>query len=373
MLPLGFASFLAFGVVLVLLGANQDDLRSALDLDLASTGLLASALSVGIGVGVVVAGPWADRWPRKPIYLASMGLAAAPLLAFGPSVTFALAMLLIGLTGLGIGIYDTLISALVGERYLDDSARPMAAVHSGATLAAVLAPPLMGWIAASSHWSLSFRLTGAAHLVLAAVALFVPLPPPPVRAAVEDHLRRERLWPALAPLAVVSFAYVGVETALTIFAVPYAHGLGLDTGRGLSAISALWVGLLAGRLALLPLRGEIDARFLIGAGLLGALVVGAGAATGWTAIELHFGLAGLSVGFVFPLMVTLVGQRFPESRAKAMGLAAGAGAAGGFAVPWLHGALGDAAGIGVAVTALAFWALVVAGSAMLAQRSRPRR
>ena len=61
MLPYCFAAFLVFGSVLVLIGANQADLSDALALSLAETGLLASALSLGLGVGVVASGPLFDR------------------------------------------------------------------------------------------------------------------------------------------------------------------------------------------------------------------------------------------------------------------------------------------------------------------------
>ena len=83
MLPLGFAAFLAFGSVLVLVGANQAALAHSLSLDLSRTGLLGSTLVLGIGIGVVGAGPLVDRHPRRPLWVASMGLAAAALLGFG--------------------------------------------------------------------------------------------------------------------------------------------------------------------------------------------------------------------------------------------------------------------------------------------------
>ena len=52
MLPLAFAAFLLFGVMLVLVGANQAELARDLGIDLAGSGLLVSLLSVGLGVGV---------------------------------------------------------------------------------------------------------------------------------------------------------------------------------------------------------------------------------------------------------------------------------------------------------------------------------
>jgi FHS family glucose/mannose:H+ symporter-like MFS transporter len=202
-------------------------------------------------------------------------------------------------------------------------------------------------------------------VLLAAAALAVPFPPPPQRRRAE----RSALLPtgaarALAPFALISFAYVGVETALTVLAVPYAtRTLGLPEARGLAAISAFWAGLLAGRLALLPVRGRIDARHLVFGGASGALLLGAGVAAKLAAVELLFGATGAALGFVFPVMVALAGERAGPARGTATGLVVGAGGLGGFALPWLHGALGDAVGPGVAVGALAAWSALASLSA----------
>ena len=51
MLPLGFASFLVFGILLVLVGANQADLADSLALDMEGTGILGASLSLGLGLG----------------------------------------------------------------------------------------------------------------------------------------------------------------------------------------------------------------------------------------------------------------------------------------------------------------------------------
>ena len=72
MLVFGFLSFLAFGLVLVLVGANQAHLERDLGLTLAQSGLLVSALSLGLGLGVVGAGPLFDRYPRRPLVIGSM-------------------------------------------------------------------------------------------------------------------------------------------------------------------------------------------------------------------------------------------------------------------------------------------------------------
>ena len=371
MLALGFSAFLAFGVLLVLVGANQADLARDLDLDLARSGLLVSSLALGIGIGVVGAGPIFDRYPRRPLFVASTLLVAIALLSVDASMGFGRARVHLLLAGVGAGAYDTLISALVIERYRERSAKPMSAVHAGATLGAVLGPLAAGWIAARHHWAASFHWTGAAHLALAVVALFTRLPAPS-----RLHRAGPRVFsPALIPFAWIAFAYVGVEAAMTAFAVPYATGAAqLAAARGRTAISAFWFGLLVGRVAVLGLRGSPGAGLLLAAGVAGSAAIAAGIGLAGNAVEVVFGAVGLALGSVFPLMIALTGQRFPHARGTSAGLAAGAGALGGFCIPWLTGAIGDRVGVAVAVASLALWCLTVAAAAAsLLRWSRPRR
>jgi fucose permease len=245
------------------------------------------------------------------------------------------------------------------------AAKPLTLVHSGATLGAIGGPALAAWLAVVADWSWSFRALGAGHLVVALAAFAVPFPGP----AADRHPAPRILLPpgaarALLPFALISFAYVGVETALTVLAVPYAtDAMGLAEARGVAAISAFWAGLLAGRLALLLVRGAIDARYLVFAGTAATLVLGAGTAARVAPIELFLGAAGATLGLVFPLMIALVGERAGSARGTATGLVVGAGALGGFTLPWLHGALGDAVGPGFAVGSLAAWAALLAASA----------
>lgn len=362
MLPLCFAAFVAFGVVLVLVGANQASLAAALGLDLAGSGLLASLLALGLGAGVVAAGPLFDRYPRRPLFVGSALLAAAALLGVEPEMSYARWLAHVAAAGFGIGLYDTLISAVVVQRYEERSARPMLLLHAGATLGAMLGPPIVAWIELRAHFSASFALAGWAHLAIAAWAACVPLPGPAPRDAAA---RGWGVGPGLWPFALVALAYVGVESAVTVFAVPYAQeALSLDALRGRLGISAFWLGLLCGRLGFFGLRARLDASLVLGCGALAAGLLALGTGTRLGALELFLFAVGAALGCVYPLMIALAGQRFPAARGAATGLAAGAGALGGFAVPWLTGALGDALGVAVAFGSLAFWcALLVFGAA----------
>jgi MFS family permease len=367
-LVFGFASFLAFGLVLVIVGANQAQLEREIGLSLAQTGLLSSALAAGLGVGVVGAGPLFDRYPRRPLFVGSMLLAAAALWSVEPGMGFDRWLVHLAVTGVGIGTYDTLLNAAVVQKFGARSARPMSVLHAAATLGAVAGPPLAGLLASRGHWIASFHGAGVAHLLLAAIVLFVPLPVPESRRP-QDAWHDGGGWSPLLPFGAIAFAYVGIEAALTVFAVPYAGHLGLPTARGQLGISAFWLGLLCGRLSVLTLRSALDARVLTLAGAAGTFALVAGTLTPFSQLETTLFLTGVALGCVYPLMIALAGQAFPRARGTAAGLAAGAGALGGFGIPWLTGAIGDASGVGVAIASLAGWSALIAAAALAARRA----
>jgi len=371
------ASFLAFGVVLVLPGAHQADLARELGLDLARSGLLASALAAGLGVGVVAAGPLFDRMPRRPLFVASLAIAAAALLSVRDGMSFADWLAHIAAAGLGIGLYDTLISAAIAERYREHAAKPMSLLHSAATLGAIAGPFIAAAFDERGSVVASFRSVGTAHVALALWALCLrfadPAPHAEADAAGPTQERRGARWIAarVAPFAAIAFAYVGVEASMTIFAVPYATGaLGLSAARGASAISAFWLGLLTGRIGVLALPVALGPRTLSASGALAALALVGCVSTGLGVVELTFLATGVALGCVYPLIMALVGDRVRHARGTAAGLAAGAGALGGSAVPWLTGAIGDAQGIAVGVASLAGWCGAIAASAAWARRHR---
>jgi fucose permease len=348
----------------------QPALHAALGLDLAASGLVASALSLGLGVGVVLGGPLTDRLARKPLFAASAGLAAFSGLSLAGGGGFATVLAATAGIGFGAGLYETLLNAAVVERAPVSAASRLSLIHACATLGAALGAPLLGAVATAHSFAAAYAALGAAFIALAALALAVPFGPKGDGAlssglgSTDGEVQRlSRLW----PLAAGSFGYVGLETALSVFAAPHAAGLGLDPSRGLRALSAFWVGLFLARVGFAALRRPASRGQLRAAGLAGAVALGAAAFVRELPPELSFLAVGLALGVVFPVLVTLAGEACPGRRGTAVGLVVGAGSLGGFAVPWAAGAIGDALGPAAAVASLA----VLAGA--LAATPSPRR
>jgi MFS family permease len=390
MLALGSAAFFALGIVLVLIGANQAAMARDLQMDLAASGFLGASLAIGLGCGVTAAGPLVDRFPRRPLFVGACIVTAIALLTSAPGMSYPRAVAQVAAIGAGCGFYDTLLNATALDRWRERAAPALALLHAAATAGAVVGPPLVARITVGGNWVASFHGLGLVFVAIAGWAALVPLPgsaADTARPAAAPHARGTNaaalgeaapaaiargsiFTPALLALGAIAFAYVGVENGLTVFAVPWAtSGLSLGESVGRAGISVFWLGLLIGRLALVPQRRPIGAGLLALCGVAGALVLCTASALARPELVAAMGLAGLALGPVYPVMISLAGRRFPHAAGTAAGIVGGAGGLGGFLLPWLTGAVGDAIGVVPALGVLGSFSLVIAAAA-LALRGR---
>ena len=375
MLSLGSLTFFAFGVMLVMLGANQAELARDLALDLEQSGFLGASLALGLGVGVIVGGPLYDRLPKRWLFSGSMALTGLLLLSAAADAGYARTVALVLAIGVTCGIYDTVVNALIAQRFRATATRALALAHASATAGATLGPLLMRVNPLGTSWPAAFHGLGYLHLAIAlwgALTDFGPAAhggaqhaPTPTGAS----LRRSG---ALLSLSIVAFAYVGIENGLTVFAVPWALSRGATEAVGQTSISAFWLGLLFGRVGLVLRQPSDGAPLLAAAGALGMLAVCGASQLTQAPLPLAALLAGFALGPVYPLMISLAAQRFPHALGVSLGLVAGVGAAGGFCLPWLIGVIADSSSVRLAIGVLGAHALAIsAASLFLRRRTQP--
>ena len=338
-MPLALLAFFAFGLVLVLPGALQPALARAHSLDLAQSGLVASALMLGILAGSLASAPLVDRLPRKPLFALGVGGCALALLGFGSASSFALLLAATFALGTASGAYETLLNAAVPESAPERAAPRVALAHAAATLGAALGAPLLATLARAlgvlgAACALALPFAG-----LALVAAWARFPAPPGAQRAGSPTSALPLA-ALAPLALASAAYVGVETAISVMLPPLARAAGLPERRGALALSAFWAGVFVARVAFARLALPARRRELVVGSSLAACALVALTLAGAQALELWSAGLGFALGAVFPVLVVLAGDAAPQRRATALALVVSAGSLGGGALPWLAGAAG---------------------------------
>ncbi len=373
---------MAFGALLVLYGANSTELIATLGLDYADLGFLGSTLSLGLGAGIVLAGPIIDRLPRRPLFIAACTLVATATLSLGPQTDFEGLVIRTMMIGFGAGFYETVLNAATIEEYGEHAPKRLLLIHSGASFAAMVSPLIFDAMrsAFATPWYDTFRMAGLLHILLILGALLTRLPEKEdhgadaARAGSEESLsptidRPSATAPlgrlALAAICLATFAYVGVESALTIFVADHATtDLGLSSSRAAQTISAFWGGLLAGRLSIGLAPRRPGAGTIAALASISALFVFA-FGRGWIGTpELAMAGTGFFLGGVFPVMIGLAGIALPRAAGTAAGLAGGLGSLGGFVIPWLTGKMASAGGLPFALSTLSGWLLLLVGAAL---------
>lgn len=410
MIGLAAGAFFAFGALLVLFGANGTEIIETLSIDDERLGLVGSMLSLGLGVGILAAGPAVDRAPRRPLFLAACGVVILATTTVGPWTSFSALLVHTACIGFGAGFYETLLNASIVERSGEKASRRLLFVHAAATLGAAATPLAIATLRESVAlpWFESFRLAGLLHVAIALLsftttmsargpaagirrtptvpraamptptggtpAISNPVMPTPVMPEAPATGRPPGSDPtALAAVCLATFAYVGIESAFTLFVARHSQlSLGLDAVRGDAAISALWIGLLIGRIVaglspFAPGAGWVAAWAAAASGVILAFGLGSIAAP-----ELVMAITGFALGGAFPILIALAGTSLPGRAGTAVGLAAGIGSLGGFVVPWLTGHLAMATDLSTAFAALAGWMWLLAGAAVIVHRRRLR-
>jgi fucose permease len=375
LMPLALLAFFAFGVLLVLPGALQPAFAEAFALDMAQSGGVASALMIGVGLGVVASGPLVDRAPRRPLFVAASLAAVAALVAAAFAPSYAALIVAVGALGIAGGGYETLLNAAVPEAFPERAAARLSVAHASATLGAALGAPLLASGASAFGFGAALAALAVTFAALAALGVVARFPAPPGAAVSNEPAARLPLH-VLAPLALAACAYVGVETAFSALLPAYAGALGvaeapgaLGFPRGSLAISAFWAGRFAARLAFARLALPARPRELVVGGALAAALLAGGAALSTPWIEAWAAAIGFALGAVFPVLVVLAGDAAPQRRATALALVVAFGSVGGGAIPWLAGVAGGAYGAAAAMFALAAGSAAIAGAAARVRRT----
>jgi fucose permease len=350
---LGFLAFLLIGWSGLLVPSLIRSIRDGFAQTDAGIGVLYFVYAVAYAIGSFGGGFATERLGRRVILSGAAGLLATGLIALALAPGWAAFLVAAVPMALGAGAIDGGVNGLFLDMFRAERGRVLNLLHLFFSLGALSAPLAVGAaVGAGIAWPAILLATGIAASPVALLFAIVPMPSgrhergesPDGSATV-----RSRLSTPLLLLAFAIACYVASEVGVSSWLVRFLESTPLSVATG--ALSLFWAGLTLGRLAGARIADRFDhLRFTMAAvGLMSVALVGAILVPLLPVSIALFGLAGFMSGPVFPMIIALGGDRYPDRSAAVSGFLAGCAVAGSVIYPPGMGFLSVSFGLTVAM------------------------
>ncbi len=321
-------------------------------------GRLGALTFLGLVVGILLAGPLADRFGTKPFAQLGNALIAVSLIAaaFAPSYAWLGTALFV--LGLGAGLLDMVLSPVVAALNPERRSAAMNWLHSFYCVGAAVTI-LAGTVILRLGWGWREACLTLVVLPLGLLVAFAPLAFPALvtdaqRLPVRRLVRRGWFLAALVAIFLGGATELGMAQWLPAYA---ETTLGYPAWVGGSALLAFSVAMALGRMVVGVIGNRMNPFHIMAWGC--ATSVGLFLAGSFLPVPGLALAACVAVGFtgsaLWPTLLAVTADRFPEGGASMFGALAALGNAGGIFMPWVVGWVADFHGLawGLAVSALA--------------------
>jgi len=349
-----FLMFATFAMTTDSVGTIIPEVIREFDLGLTAGGSFHYASMSGIGIAAILLGFLADRIGRKSTILLGLMLFCATSALFAVGHSFGLFVVLLFVSGLGIGIFKSGALALIGDVSTStrDHASNMNLVEGFFGVGAIIGPALVAFLI---QGGLSWKwLYIVAALLCALLVLGTALAPFPRKRADQQENRGEpgdaiRMLgdPAALFIAIMLMLYVGAEAAIYVWAPTYFAGYeGPNAWLAALSVSVFFVLRAAGRFfgAWLLARFDWTAVLALCSGAM-ALLFWIGVAGGRPVAVFALPATGLFMSVLYPTINSTGISCFDRSRHGSIaGFLLFFTCIGAVIAPLAMGAAGDLAG-----------------------------
>lgn len=321
----GFLGVFVWGSIAGLLGAVLPALRDRSGMSLSESGTMFVALSIGLVIGSVLAGPALDRLGMKVVLCTAVGLVVVGLLSFEVIRIFPWLLVPVVLMGAGGSAVVTAGHALIAELNPTHRAASLNLLDCFFGVGAFVTPFVL--VPLQEKGGVTPVLMALAALAAAVLTYIATVRFPPPRAATTHTLagaaRIVRSAAFLAP-ALLIFLYVGTEQAIWDWQVSYfGDHQGLSNVEAARALAIFPVAIMIGRLINARLLMRVSQHAVLLASTTGATACFAvilATRSGGLATAALF-VAGLFMAAIFPTTLGLLSGRFTGASGSALGLA----------------------------------------------------
>jgi fucose permease len=333
----------------------------------AGIGFVYLVYAVAYAAGSFVGAPLTERLGRRLVLGGAALVTGAGAAGLGLAPTW-LAFVFAALTlGAGAGCLDGGANGLVLDAYREGRGRAMNLLHASFAFGALAAPLIVGSLVVGGvEWQTIAVASGGAVSLLAAAYALTPMPSGRRTAAgsadavshqVPAHDGRLLLSVPLLVLGSAIALYVASEVGISNWLVRFLESAPLTTAT--LALSLYWGGLTVGRL----ISSVISDRFnhlaftITCAAALAVLIAAAVLVPSLPLSIVAFAGAGIASGPIFPMIVAIGGERYPERSAAVGGSLTGMAVIGSTIYPPAMGLLSVTVGLPAAMFGNALLAL----------------
>jgi len=378
-----FAAFAVFGTSMTIVGATLPRILSDFSWGYTTAGAVIAAGAIGYFSGAFVFGKLIARIGVRLSLLLGLSLAVVGLLLFAATPLAPLNFILNLAIGLGQGAIEVSVNMAVLRMDKKGSGRAMNLMHGAFAIGAVAGPFLIGLILHTGLvWTLVYRGIAVLFALITVVLAMSPFHLLGSFAPEEKGTKPPSLFGNLLYwLGFISlFLYVGMELGVSNWIAEYfVKVFGTAPATGSFMVSLFWGGILVGR-AGIPLfyRGKRNGLLLVLFSAIAFVSVALISLSGFLMLSpvfaaLMVAFTGFGCSILYPTVMTLAGESFPDAQNDVIGFAATGGGIGAFVFPFLMSALSDAWGIRAGFSVYALFGLLTLGACILMVVSRRKK
>ncbi len=263
-------------------------------------------------------------------------------------------LVLLFFVGFSGGLLHTGLDSLLSETFGRMRAKYLNILHIFVSLGALTGPLLVGLILTySEKWYLVCFLTGLLNLPLPIFfwnkRLYKSATLSITRKAIDNsRLNKPVSWRLFWPIVFAIFLYVGIESSFASWTPVFlVKARDVSTAIASYNISIFWVAMIGGRWLFSHFfyKADLSRSLIIGAAG-GALFIALSFLSQESALILLFiACSGLFVSYLYPSLLALGGNVFPNSIGFVTGILTTGGFAGSMFFPWLIGPISQAMGL----------------------------
>lgn len=326
--------------------------------------------SLAYAGGSVLGGMATERVGRRPIYSLAVALTGLGLIAQGMTGDWGLFVIAGFVRSIGSGAIDGGGNGMILDLYHDARGGRLNLLHLFFSIGALGAPfVLAARDIIGVGWQPVLVATGVVSLPLAVLLAITDL----ADGRAKPHRRHDGARSSLIalPLVVLAIAigcYVASEVGVSNWLVRFLAAAPAATAT--SALGLFWAGLAVGRLTGSRIADRFDHIALGVVASLAAAValVAAVLVPSLEASILLFAVVGFASGPIYPLIVAVAGERFPDRAAAVSGVIVAASVVGAVVYPPLMGVMSVTVGLPVAMLGTALVCVVCAAGLALTAR-----